>query len=282
MCVHEYMLEYVIIDVICIFWIYKCSIFPIKKDRSDFLSVFSGVWDDYKKTRHADQWYCGFFLLDCFFNVNFLKPANGCIIPRKWIVHYQLFLEEDSVKTILLKKIQCWIYNFITLQIGMKCIFLLNLDTLITIACIIIAVVMIIILTFLFSISTCFAKEMNCSLTSPVTARLSWITQSSPFTVELSTETVQGLKCNEGAVIFPCVYEFDITWNKQIVDWLFLSLERTSTTFDSLLFDAMSKTYSLFKRSLKHVKVETLKSLKTFDSAIFLCNCVHILFHGHW
>lgn len=98
MCVHEYMLEYVIIDVICITWIYKCSIFPIKKDRSDFLSVFSGVWDDYKKHATLISDTVAFF---AWLLSNFLKPANGgCIIPRKWIVHYHLFLEEDSVKKI--------------------------------------------------------------------------------------------------------------------------------------------------------------------------------------
>lgn len=99
MCVHEYMLEYVTLDVIYITWIYKCSIFPIKKKyRSDFLSVFSGVWDDFeeKEKRNTPRWSAKLwlFLLDCC-PIFWSQLAE--LIPRKWIVHYQLFLEEDSV-----------------------------------------------------------------------------------------------------------------------------------------------------------------------------------------
>lgn len=204
------MLEYVTIDVICITWIYKCSIFVIKRDsRSDF-DQFSQVSGRTVKTCHTGQQNCGFVL---WLLSTFLEPAHsGCVEFHGNVHYHNIFGGRFCLKKAHKIKKQCWIYNFITLYVGFNVFPFFNLVALLLqIAWIIIVVVMIIILTFLFSIFLQLFRQ-KCIFYLPCNKTI----------LNYSVEPFHFWKrppqdCARPRVRWqpsccPCVYEFDITW----------------------------------------------------------------------
>lgn len=101
--------------------------------------------------------------------------------------------------------------------------------------------------------------------------------------LETSTKTVRGLACDGGGRNLVLVCR-NLIYPEPTISGLFLSLDWTCTTFDlALVLRPRQRSTVFVIVELKRTpSFKNAEELTTFDSAIFLCNCVHILFHRHW